>query len=249
LHSEEYIEVNKKHWNVIARRDYRKKRKFVKQIRDGYPYLEKREPMIAPYLRDISGKRIIAMQFGDGLVLLACARRGAIVTGVDLSSEQIRLAKKDAEYCGVNVTLVEADCQKLPPSIPNNHFDVAVAECGIFIWIKNLDAWMKNAHRVLKRGDKLVVSDFHPLDIITEEKGGNVIFKRSYFDQHPTRCEYTNEQDLPPSVEFAWKLSDIINATIRARFIIERVEEFYVEKKSKKPSWIPEDFLIVATKK
>jgi ubiquinone/menaquinone biosynthesis C-methylase UbiE len=248
LHSEKYLEVNKRHWDAIAKRDYPKKRKSVKQIRDGYPYLEKKEPMIAPYLKDISGKQIIVLQFGDGLVLLACAKRGAIVTGVDFSSEQIRLAKKDAEHCGVNVTLVEANCQNLPASIPSNHFDMAVAECGIFIWIKGLDAWMENAHRVLRRGGKLVVSDFHPLDIITEEKEGKVIFKRSYFDKDPTHCEYTNEQNLPPSIEFIWKLSDIINAAVRAGFRIDRVEEFYVEQKSKKPPQIPEDFLIVATR-
>lgn len=86
-----------------------------------------------PYLKHIKGKRIIVPQFGDSLAMLACAKKGAIVTGVDLSSEQVRLARKAAKYIGVDVELVEADWQDLPRSISKNYFDLVVTECGIFI--------------------------------------------------------------------------------------------------------------------
>lgn len=219
---------------------------MLKEIRDGTPYLEKWEPKIGPYLKHIRGKRIIVPQFGDGLVMLACAKKGAVVTGVDFSKEQVRLAKEAATYCRVNVNLVEADWQNLPKNIPNNHFDLAVTECGIFIWIKNLDAWMRNAYRVLKTGGELIVSDFHPLSMIADEKDGKVTFDRSYFDQNPKI--YQPEENTPPAVEFLWKLCDIINAAIRAGFQIDCVEEYYVEKEAKKVPRLPTDFLLVATK-
>jgi len=158
----------------------------------------------------------------------------------------VRLAKEAAAYCGVNVTLIEADCQKLPKSIPKNHFDLAIAECGIFIWIQKIDAWMRNAYRVLKSGGRLIVSDFHPLSMVVEEKEGVLTFKKSYFDQRPE--VYQPEENGPPAVEFLWKLSDIINATRGAGFRIDRVEEFYVEEKVGKFPLIPTDFLLVATK-
>jgi len=241
-----YIQKNKQHWDVIARSDWPKKAELRKKIRDGFPYLEKMEPKLAPYLSDIDGKKIIVLQFGDGLVLLACAKKGAIVTGVDLSGEQVRFVKKAAAYCDVNVELVEADCQKLPKSIPNNYFDLAIAECGIFIWISNIEAWMKNAYRVLKTGGRVIVSDFHPLFMIAEEKEGAITFTKSYFDQQPK--VYQPEKNAPPAVEFLWKLSDIINAAVEAGFRINRVEEFYVEKSDEKIPLIPTDFLLVATK-
>lgn len=242
------ILMNKKHWDAIATRNWLKKADLRKQIRDGASYLEKMEPKLAPYLKDISGRKVIVLQFGDALVLLACAKKGAVVTGVDLSSEQVRLAREAAAYCGVNVKLVEADCQNLPESVPNNHFDLAIAECGVFIWIENLDAWMKNAYRVLKGGGKLIVSDFHPLSIIAKETDRAVTFKRSYFDQRPE--VYQPEEDAPPAVEFLWKLSDIINAAIRAGFQINHVEEYYVEQKAKEaPPFLPTDFILVATKR
>lgn len=242
------LRINKQHWNAIAARKWAESASLREKIKNGAPYIEQMEPKMAPYLKDIKGKRVIVLQFGDGLVLLACAKKGALVTGVDFSSEQVRLAKLSAKECGVNVRLVEADCQRLPKSIPCSYFDLAVAECGIFIWIENLDAWMKNAYKVLKKGGRLVVSDFHPLSICANKEEGNVAtFKRSYFDQQPHVCE---EENTPPSVEFMWKLSDVINAAIDAGFRIDRVEEYAVEEKVKETlPFFPTDFLLVATKR
>jgi SAM-dependent methyltransferase len=212
------------------------------------PYLEKIEPKIFPYLQDITGRRIIVPQFGDGLVMLACAKSGAIVTGVDISSEQVELAKEGADYCGVHLTLVKADWQDLPKKVPRDHFDLVVTECGIFIWIKDLDAWMKNAYRVLKKRGRLVVSDFHPFNLVSERKGEKVVIERSYFDQNHPINHLASEENDPPSLEFLWKLSDIINAAIEAGFRIDRVEEFYVAEETKRIPLVPTDFLLTATK-
>ena len=242
------IRMNKQHWNAIAVKNWPDKKADLPNIvRDPDSYLERVEPHIFPYLKNIKGKRLIVLQFGDAHVLLACAKKGAVVTGVDFSSEQVRLAREAAAFCGVDVKLIEADCQNLPKNIPNNHFDLAVAECGVFIWIESLDAWMKNAYRVLKSGGKLIVSDFHPLSIITKETDGAVTFRKSYFDQRPE--VYQPEENAPPSVEFLWKLSDVINAAIQTGFHIDRVEEYYAEQKAKEVPLIPTDFLIVATKR
>jgi len=132
-----------------------------------------------------------------------------------------------------------------------NYFDLAVAECGIFIWVENLDAWMRNAYRVLRNGGKLIVSDFHPLSIIAEEKDGIVTFRKSYFNQHPQTYQpefWGDEENAPPAVEFLWKLSDIIDVAIQTGFRIDCVEEYYVEQESKRVPPVSTDFLLVATK-
>jgi SAM-dependent methyltransferase len=243
---EDYIRINMKHWNIWAKQYWTKQTDRLKQIRDGAPYLEKAEPKLAPYLRDVEGKKIIVLQFGDGLAMLACAKKGAIVTGVDFSATQIRLARKAAAYCRVNVNLVKADSQNLPKSIPSNSFDLAVAECGIFCWIQKPEAWMKNAYRVLKKQGRLAISDFHILSAISEEKKGKISFRRSYFDQNPEISK--PKENAPPVVNFYWRLSDIVNAAIHAGFRIDHLEEFYYEKENGKPPLLPTDFLLAATK-
>jgi SAM-dependent methyltransferase len=243
-----YLRTNEKHWDAMAKRNRREKAKWVKRIREGYPYLEKMESKIFIHLGDINGKKIIVPQFGDSLLLLACAKKGAIVTGVDLSSEQIRLAKEAAALCDVDVKLVKADWQNLPKEIPKDCFDLAVTECGIFIWIENLHVWMQNAYRVLKKDGRLIVSDFHPLDLITEKKHGKMVFRKSYFDHGPEVIQSAPSENLPPSIEFLWKLSDIINAAVEAGFQIKHVEEFHCEPKKRRVPLLPTDFLIVAAK-
>lgn len=243
---EDSVQVNKRHWDVWARRDWPYKTERLKLIKESGQYLEEFEPKLAPYLQDIKGKNVIVLQFGDGLVMLTCAKRGATVTGVDLSAEQIKMAKEAAAYCDVAVDLIEADCQNLPATVQSDHFDFAVAECGIFCWIQNPKTWMRSAYRVLKYGGILALSDFHGVSQVAEENEGRVTFRKSYFDQGPqTR---THENHVPPSIEFVWKLSDIINAAIQAGFKIDRVEEFYWEKEGTKAPLLPTDYLLVATK-
>jgi hypothetical protein len=111
---------------------------------------------------------------------------------------------------------------------------------------------MKSTHRVLKTKGKMVVTDFHPFSLITEQKQGKLVVKRSYFHQrHPIDhlASGPSEKNAPPSAEFLWKLSDIINAAIQAGFQINRIEEFRAKQGSEGLSLIPTDFLLVATKK
>ncbi len=215
---------NRRYWDSVAQRNWEEKAAPRGKIRDGFPYLEESEPKIAPYLEHIKGKRIIVLQFGDGLVMLSCAKKGALVTGVDFSREQIRLAKISARECGVNLHLIEADCQDLPSTIPDSHFHIAVAEDGIFSWIEDLDSWMHGVHRVLKAKGRLVVSDHHPMTSCLQVEKGRPRLTASYMGRNP---RILRAQDgTPSSVVFLWKLSDIVNAALKAGFAIEHMEEF-----------------------
>jgi len=250
--TKDHIQINKLHWDAIAIQNWpSKKAELPDIVRDPDSYLKRVEPRMFPYLRDIKGKRVIVLQFGDAHVMLACALKGAEVTGVDFSSEQVRFAREAAKFCGVDANLVEADCQNLPESIPNSYFDFAVAECGIFIWIANLDAWMRNAHHVLKRGGKLIAQDFHPISCVAKDfrakiEDGIVAFRKSYLDQSPE--VHQPEDDRPPAVEFTWKISDVINAAVDAGFQIDHLEEFY-DRPEESLNLIPNKYLLIATKK
>ncbi len=248
----DYIRINKIHWDAVAAKNWAdKKAKLPDIVQDPDSYLERVEPKMFPYLRNLKGKRIIVLQFGDAHVMLACALKEAEVTGVDLSSEHIQLARESAKFCGTNVKLIRTDCQNLPQNVPASYFDLAVAECGIFIWIANLDAWMRNAHRVLKRGGRLVVQDFHPISFVAKDwhaklKDGFVAFRKSYLDQSPE--VHQSGDNMPPAIEFTWKISDVINAAINAGFRVDHLEEFY-DRPEESLNLIPNKYLLVATKK
>lgn len=252
LKLEDHIRINKEHWDAVAVKNWASKKALLPEIvRDPDAFLERVEPHLFPHIKEIKGSRVIVLQFGDAHVMLACAMKGAEVTGVDFSAEQVRLAGEAAEFCGVNLRLVEADCQSLPESVPESYFDLAVAECGIFVWIADLDAWMRNAYHVLRKGGRLIVQDFHPISLAAKDfhakvENGIVAFRRSCLDQ--TAEVRHSEQALPPAVEFTWKISDIINASISAGFQIDYLKEFY-DGLGESLNLIPNYYLLIASRK
>jgi len=245
------VEINKRHWDTVAGQDWSAKRdEYTSIARDPDLYLREHEFMLYPYLEGVCGSRVIVLQFGSAHVLLACALKGARVTGVDISSTNVRLARKALRLCHATARLVEADCQNLPPSIPRSYYDFAVAECGVLIWISDLGAWMRNAHAVLRDEGVLLVQDFHPVSCIARDfrvkAGGDrtVILERSYLDQSP---KYLEPEGRPPCVNFTWRLSDVLNAAIDAGFAVRRLEEFY-DRPDEESNLIPNKYLLVASK-
>lgn len=249
---EEITRINRKHWDAMASRNWSaKKDEYLSIAKDPDSYLTKHEFMLYPYLEKVRGRKVIVLQFGSAQVLLACALKGAQVTGVDISSEKIRLARKALRLCHTTARLVEADCQSIPSRIPRSHYDIAVAECGVLIWIPDLGAWMRNAFAVLKEAGVLLVQDFHPISSIAKnfvvKAGGdrNIVLERSYLDQSPEYFEA--DGGGPPGVNFTWKLSDVVNGAIDSGFTIHRLEEFY-DRTGEEPNLIPNKYLLVATK-
>jgi ubiquinone/menaquinone biosynthesis C-methylase UbiE len=160
----------------------------------------------------------------------------------------VALAREALRQCHADAKLFKADCQDLPPSVPRSHFDIAVAECGVLIWIPDLDAWMRSAYSVLKDGGLLLVQDFHPIssmvdDFVVKARGKrSIVLKRSYLDQSP---EYFRDEEYPLGVNYIWKLADVINSAIGAGFRIRRLEEFY-DRPDEEPNLLPNKYLLVA---
>ena len=86
--------------------------------------LEDQERVLAEFLGDVSGRRILDMATGTGRAALALARRGAIVTGVDASREMLTVARARAEDAGLSITFAEGDAHAL--TFPDRGFDDVV---------------------------------------------------------------------------------------------------------------------------
>jgi SAM-dependent methyltransferase len=68
--------------------------------------------------------RVLDLACGDGRVAVALARRGHVVTGLDLSASMLAAARERADANGVAIELVEAD-MRLAHTIPAR-FDVVL---------------------------------------------------------------------------------------------------------------------------
>jgi SAM-dependent methyltransferase len=99
------------------------------------------------------GKRVLDVGCGAGTDLARFAKGGAIVTGVDLASSAIALAKQNVAQQGLQADLREADGEHLP--FDDNAFDFVFAH-GVVQYTANDQALVDECRRVLKPGGTAV---------------------------------------------------------------------------------------------
>ena len=99
------------------------------------------------------GKKVLDVGCGAGTDLARFARGGAIVTGVDLSSSAIALAKQNFAQQGLAADLREADGEKLP--FEDGAFDLVFAH-GVVQYTAHDQALVDECRRVLAPGGTAV---------------------------------------------------------------------------------------------
>jgi SAM-dependent methyltransferase len=99
------------------------------------------------------GKRVLEVGCGAGTDLVRFAQGGAIVTGVDLSSAAIALARGNFAQHGLDADLREADGEHLP--FADDTFDLVYAH-GVVQYTAHDRRLVDECRRVLKPGHQAV---------------------------------------------------------------------------------------------
>jgi SAM-dependent methyltransferase len=103
-------------------------------------------------LGDVAGLDVLELGCGAAQWAIALAARGARVTGLDQSSEQLRHAREAAEAAGVELALVEASAEAVP--LDDGSFDVVFCDHGAIGWADPL-VLIPEAARLLRSGGLL----------------------------------------------------------------------------------------------
>ena len=102
----------------------------------------------------VPGTKLLDVGVGDGNTSIEAARRGATVTGIDLTPRQLELARARAAAEGVTVTLDEGNAEELP--YPDGEFDVVVSVVGV-IFAPDAARAARELARVCRPGGTVVV--------------------------------------------------------------------------------------------
>ena len=86
--------------------------------------LEDQERVLSEFLGDVSRQRVLDLGTGTGRAAMALAKRGAVVTAVDASSEMLSVARARTADAGLAIDFVEGDAHRL--QFPDRAFDSAV---------------------------------------------------------------------------------------------------------------------------
>lgn len=107
----------------------------------------------------VAGLRVLDIACGHGRVSRELARRGAQVTGLDISARLLGLAAQAEQQHPLGITYLLADIAAWPG--PEADFDVATCSFGLSD-IDDLDGCAKSVAQALRPGGRLAISILHP---------------------------------------------------------------------------------------
>jgi len=215
-------EKNRAAWNELVDVHFNHPDYKVKEFLRGWSTLKDIE---LTEVGDVAGKTLLHLMCQFGLDTLSWARRGAIVTGVDISDKSIERANQLKEKAGLPAEFIRCDVLDLIGKIEKK-FDIVFQSYGTHCWISDIDRWAKVVAYYLKPGGIFYIIDDHPILHIYEVENG------SYFDTAPERssgeADYYDRTYIRESEAVEWQhtLASIINALIKAGLTIEFVNEY-----------------------
>lgn len=106
-----------------------------------------------------AGQRVLDVACGTGVVSITAARRGARVTGLDLTPELLEVARENSFIAQVEIEWREGDVEKLP--FVDATFDVVVSQYG-HIFAPRPEVAIGEMLRVLKPGGTIAFSTWPP---------------------------------------------------------------------------------------
>jgi SAM-dependent methyltransferase len=152
------------------------------------------------------------------------------VTSVDISEQQLNIARSRAAALDLEVDFVRADVIDLS-SLGDATYDIVYTGGHVAVWISDLRRYYGEAARILKPNEWLIVSEYHPFRRVWKNSQTHLELGFSYFDRGPHRFRvgsdvlYAEPGELE-QFEFHWAIADYISAIVSSRCQIIHAEEF-----------------------
>lgn len=223
--NENYFEANRDLWN--QRTMVHKDSSFynLAGFKAGETVLT---PIELNELGEVNGKTMLHLQCHFGMDSLDWARRGAIVTGIDLSDVAIEEAQRLNNEMGLNADFVR--CNVLDTSAHvKGEFDIVFTSYGTIGWLPDLVPWAGMIAEKLKPGGLFYLAEFHPVVWMFDDDFTHI--KYAYENREVIITEnqgtYTDRNADIKGREYSWNhsISEVLNALIGAGLRMELFNE------------------------
>ena len=126
----------------------------------------------------VKDQKMLHLQCHFGMDSLDWARRGAEVTGVDLSNSAIDEAKKLNGELRMNAKFICCNVYDLKSHL-SDQFDIVFTSYGVVGWLPDMDKWAEIIADFLKPGGLFYIAEFHPAVWMFDEEFTHVKY---YYD-------------------------------------------------------------------
>jgi len=210
---------------------------WARQVRDQLDIAREflNNPSFLALIGDLHGKDVLDAGCGEGYNTRILARRGARITGVDISERMIELAREEERREPLGIRYVRTSYTDLC-EFPDASFDAVVSFMAMMDGAR-FDLAMSESFRVLRRGGMLAFSITHPCFItkgsgwLRDEQGVKVKWMVSeYYNpagwvEHWRFTDASADTPTFASPRFDRTLSEYVNTLIEAGFRLDRLEE------------------------
>ena len=176
----------------------------------------------------VENRDVCVLGSGDNLAVFAFAGMGARVTSVDISAEQLQVARQRADELGLDVQFLEADVTNLG-GLESAACDLVYTGGHVGVWVSDLRAYYREAVRILREGGLFLVNEYHPFRRIWKDQDTSLEIQYSYFDKGPHDYRVSEDHANAPGdmkqFEFHWTVSQYLNAVVEQGVELIRFEE------------------------
>lgn len=205
----------------------------------------------AQYFDRYEGVKVANICGSCGKKAIPLALLGADVTIFDISEDNRRYALETARAAKVDIRFEVCDVMNIDLDTWGEAFDVVFMEGGVLHYFHDLDAFMSVMHGLLKKGGRMICSDFHPFtkiaDALRLEQPTMSYFATEVFEGEMAHARFFDEavrERMPKCLYRRYTVSEILNAIIVSGLSLQRFDEH--------PSWwdetVPGEFTAVAYK-
>ncbi len=210
---------------------------WAEQVRRGADVAREwlNNPAFLTFVGDLHGQRVLDAGCGEGYNTRILARRGARMTGVDLSERMIALARDEERREPLGIDYACASYTDLA-MFTDASFDAVVSFMSLMDGPR-FDLAVHELFRALRPGGMLAFSITHPCFLtkgahwLRDDQGVKIkLMVGNYFDTAGwvERWRFTDApRDAPEFAvpRFDRTLSEYVNTLLGAGFVLERIEE------------------------
>lgn len=226
----EYHIANENRWNRAApqyaeKHDKKGTWRIAHQQRE-VVFCERELALMGP----VRNRDVCVLGSGDNLAVFALAGMGARVTSVDISREQLKVARQRSAELGLRVQYVKADVTNLS-GLASAAFDLVYTGGHVAVWVADLRAYYREAIRILRPSGLLLINEYHPFRRIWKDQKTALEVGYSYFDHGPhqynTSAELLSDRSAGDTVqyEFHWTVAQYLKAVIEQGVELIEFEE------------------------
>jgi SAM-dependent methyltransferase len=205
-------------------------------------------PLEVAELGDVSGKTLLHLMCHFGQDTLCWARRGARVTGADLSDKAIDLARSLAAELALEARFLAGDIYDLPAAL-DERYEIVFTSWGVLTWLSDLPRWGRLVADFLAPGGSFYLAEIHPFAMVLDVRDdGALVFDYSYLSEGAAGRYESDTSYADPTtvcantVSYQWDhtLGEVVCALIDAGLVIEFLHEWPFSVYQRWPSMVEE---------